>query len=132
MKKHPGPWVALSAHFPDDDDIIAAGERAAWLYLVMICDIRARRTDGTISMDRVARLNVPGWRARLDKLAAIGLVRINRTTVTVPAYLKWNRSEAEYEQISSQRRGAACKRHHPQPCETCAQPAQPTPIRRAE
>ena len=116
MKK--GAYLALSASFPEDDDIIAVGEAAAWLYIVMACDCRLRRTDGWISRQRVARLGVKGWEKRLDALLGQGLVERQESPQGVaywlPAYLKWNKSEA---QLSAAGKYGACRRYHPQPCQ---------------
>lgn len=130
--KRNGPYVALSATFPDDDDIIAVGEKAAWLYVVMICDCRARRTDGVLTVERIARLHVQGWAPRLDALTRQGLVVREGNSVRIPAYLKWNHGESDYQRIADQRRRAACERWHPQPCATCQEPPEPVPIARVK
>ena len=113
-----GPFIALSANFPEDDDILAVGEAAGWLYLVMTCDCRLRRTDGWITSDRVSRLGVRGWQKRLDALLARGLVELHESphgvAYWIPGYLKWNKSEA---QLTAAGKYGACRRYHAQPCE---------------
>ena len=114
-----GPYVCLSAIFTTDDDIVAVGERAAWLYLAMTGDCRMRRTDGWISRDRVSRLGIAGWSQRLVPLLNRGLVEQHQSPqgeecYWIPGYLKWNKSEA---QLTAAGKYGACRRYHPQPCE---------------
>jgi hypothetical protein len=107
-----GPFVALSATFPDDKDIVRAGERAAWLYLVMACDSRLHRGDGIVEEHRMTRLAVPGWRTRLTALIDNGLVQQVPEGYYLPGYLKWNQSEHAYQKRSAAGKVAACKKHH--------------------
>lgn len=117
------PYVALDANFPEDDKVVRAGESAAWLYVVMACDCRLRRTDGRLPKARVPRLNVPGWQRRLSVLMSesVGLVQEDGDDLVLPAYLKWNRSEARYREESQRKREAACARWHDQPCSRCSE-----------
>lgn len=110
------PYLALSATFMDDPAIVEAGERAAWLYLAMACDCRLHRTDGTIAPHRIERLGVQAWKPRLDKLIEVGLVERQNGHYVLPAYLKWNASQTDYQRRSHQGRIDVCGRHHEQPC----------------
>lgn len=67
-------FLPLDAGFPDDDRIIEAGERPGWLYVVMCCAAKRLGTDGILTERQLSRLNVGGWRARLDRLIAVELV----------------------------------------------------------
>jgi hypothetical protein len=106
------PFVALSATFMDDPAVVAAGERAAWLYLAMACDCRLHRSDGTVPEHRLARLGVVGWQARLQTLLTHGLVIPTPDGYNLPAYLKWNKSEHAYQKRSATGKVNACQRHH--------------------
>lgn len=107
-----GPFIALSANFPDDPDVVRAGEKATWLYVVMACDIRIRRSDGTVPAHRMAKLGVPGWRTRLTRLLDVGLVVERPDGYHLPGYLKWNKSEHDYQKRSAEGTVGACNRHH--------------------
>ena len=110
MKK--GPFVALSATFMDDPAIVAAGERAAWLYLAMACDCRLHRTDGTVPEHRMSRLGINGWQGRLQTLLDRGLVIPVPDGYNLPAYLKWNKGEHAYLKRAAEGKVGACKLHH--------------------
>lgn len=107
-----GPFIALSAGFPDDKDVVRVGEKAAWLYVVMACDIRMHRGDGVIAEHRLSRLGVSGWQSRLAKLIEVGLVTSHPDGYCLPGYLKWNKSEHSYQKRSAEGKVGACKKHH--------------------
>jgi hypothetical protein len=107
-----GPFLALSAEFPDDPAVVRAGEKAGWLYLVMACDIRIHRGDGTIAEHRLPRLGVSGWQPRLATLLREGLVVEHPDGYHLPGYLKWNKSEHAYQKRSAEGKVGACNRHH--------------------
>lgn len=110
MKK--APFIALSATFFDDPRIVEVGEKAGWLLLAMACDSRLHRGDGQVDAHRMSRLGVQGWKPRLDRLLAVGLVTEVEGGYSVPAYLKWNKPEESYQKRSSEGKVAACVRHH--------------------
>lgn len=107
-----GPFLALSADFCEDPDIVAVGERAAWLYLSMACDIRLHRGDGVIPAHRLPRLGVPQWQPRLDSLLRQKLVTAVEGGYLLPGYLKWNKSEHDYAKRAATGKSGACDRHH--------------------
>lgn len=107
-----GPFIALDATFPADDHIVAAGERAGWLYLNMACESRLRRGDGIVKEHRMPLLGVRDWRPRLDRLMAEGLVQETPNGLYLPGYLKWNKSEHAYVKRSMEGVAGACDRHH--------------------
>lgn len=125
MRKR-APFVALSATFMDDPAVVEAGERAAWLFLAMMLDCRLQRTDGVVPAHRLDRLGVPAWRPRLAKLVDVGLVEKDGTDWRLPAYLKWNPGESEYQRKQHRGRVDVCRRHHEQPCDrdACADSAE--------
>ena len=89
-------YVPVSVAFFDDDMVVAAGERAGWLYLAMLARIKAQDADGLISRQQVSRLNVPGWQRRLEALIEYGLVeQLTPETYKVPGWFNWNESSAE-------------------------------------
>lgn len=122
----PRPYLALDPGFMDDPDIVAAGEKAAWLYLAMALDARLHMTDGLVPKHRLDRLGVNGWKPRLSTLMSVGLVVETVDGYLLPGYLKWNPSQREYEQRRHEGRIGVCKRHHAQPCtqERCRQSRQ--------
>lgn len=95
-RRTPRLYVPLDARFFDDDDIIRAGEKAAFLYLNILCAIKADQSDGTISLLKIQRLHVDNYKPRLQKLIATGLIielessEIDDVTYLVPAWSKWN------------------------------------------
>ena len=117
------PYIRLDASFMDDPEIVAVGEKAAWLYLAMALDARKHQLDGLVPHHRLDRLGVNGWRPRLDQLMAQGLVVDTPDGYLLPGYTKWNRSQREYHRKSHEGRIQACTRWHEQPCgkEECAE-----------
>jgi hypothetical protein len=111
------PHIRLDVNFCDDDRIRAAGERAAWLYLAMACEARRRRTDGTLPAHVVPRLGVTAWKPRLAALLEVGLITHEADTYRIPAFLKWNHSQYDFERNQHLGRVGGCNTNHPQPCE---------------
>jgi len=84
-------YLPLDVAFLDDDKVIAAGERAAWLYVAILLRIKHLDTDGIITRAQIARTGVTGWQTRLGKLIAVGLVVTDDAdTFVIPAWSKWN------------------------------------------
>lgn len=120
MRK-PGPYVALSAFYADDEKIMEAGEDAELLYVRMLayCS-RTPLTEGWIS-DRAlkSRLgilprdagngagNVPGTDAgsRAGRLQESGLITRDGTGWRINSWLKWNRSAQEMGRERARDRG---------------------------
>jgi len=104
------PYIRLDATFMDDERVIEAGERAAWLYLAVLLSCRQRRADGVISRGQVARLNVAGWQSRLAKLISVGLLTetddhdSHDVIYLVPGWGKWQRTEDWYAQEAERKR----------------------------
>lgn len=115
-RKTPRLYVPLDARFFDDDAIIRAGERAAYLYLAILCAIKLDATDGTITLRKISRLHVDNWRPRVDKLLAEGLLleldtpENTEVTYLIPGWGKWNMTNAEVAQRAEMGRIAAQKR----------------------
>lgn len=74
MPRHGRLYVPLDANFFEDEKILDAGERAGWLYLAMCCRAKQLGTDGYLTERQIARLQLPDWRARLDRLLEAGAV----------------------------------------------------------
>ncbi len=110
------PYIRLDAAFMDDDRIIEAGERAAWLYLAVLMSCRQRRADGIISRGQVARLNVAGWQSRLAKLLSVGLLvetddhTSHDVVYLVPGWSKWQRTEEWYAAEAERKRAWRAER----------------------
>lgn len=88
-------YVPLDVAFFDDARIVAAGERAAWLYLNMLCKAKGLDSDGVLTRQQVARLSVPGWSNRLTALAEAGAIAIDGESVSIVGWLNWNESSGE-------------------------------------
>lgn len=69
-----GLFLPLDVHFTEDDKVIAAEERAAWLYLCMSLASKRLGTDGLLTTRQIERLHVAGWKPRLDRCIEVGLV----------------------------------------------------------
>lgn len=85
-------YVPLDVMFFDDDKVLRAGERAAWLYLAILAKVKALDTGGTITREQVGRLGIPGWQARLKTLVDVGLVILALEVYVVPSWERWNES----------------------------------------
>lgn len=95
-------YVPLDVTFFGDDKILAAGERAAWLYLHMMAQSKASDSDGYLSKLQVQKLAVPGWQSRLKSLLAVVdhdggrlVVEPEHGMYYLPAYPKWNELAAD-------------------------------------
>lgn len=94
--RSPRLYVPLSAGFFDDDEIVAVGERSAWLYLVVLARIKQLDSDGLISEQQMGRLHIRDWRRRLQPLLDFGLIdQVSPVTYRVRSWEKWNESAAE-------------------------------------
>jgi len=98
-------YVPLDIAFFDDARIVEAGERAAWLYLNMLCKAKSLDSDGVLTRQQIARLSVPGWSQRLKSLSDSGAVTLDGESVTIVGWLNWNESSAaRRERMESDRR----------------------------
>jgi hypothetical protein len=84
-------YVPLDVAFFDDEKILAAGERATYLYVAILLRIKMLDTDGIITRAQVARTGVPGWQIRLARLVAVGLLLTDDGDEhIVPTWSRWN------------------------------------------
>lgn len=88
-------YVKLDVSFFDDDKILAAGEKAAWLYLHLLCKAKQLDTDGRLTTLQVGRLGVEGWRPRLARLIEVGLVQSDADSVEIVKWLSWNEAASD-------------------------------------
>jgi hypothetical protein len=94
-------YVPLDVGFFDDEKIVAAGEKAAFLFLAMLSKAKLLDTDGTLTRGQIAKLALPGWQARLKALLEPGIdgsvlvveLPMQRDVYFVPAWYKWNESK---------------------------------------
>jgi hypothetical protein len=113
----PRTYLPLDCRVFEDDKIIKAGERAAFLYLNILCAIKLDGADGTITERKIGRLHVDKWRQRVDNLVAAGLLlALNEATdddpdaeitYLVPAWSRWNMLSHDIEKKREQARTAA-------------------------
>lgn len=101
-------YVPLDVAFFDDARIVAAGEKAAWLYLNMLTKAKGLDCDGVLTRQQIARLAVTGWQARLKALEAVGAVTVCGDDVVITGWLKWNEpASARRERLEQQRQAKA-------------------------
>ena len=92
----PRLFVPLDARFFDDDRIIRAGEKAAYLYLAILCEVKADGSDGMITRRKISRLNIEGWARRVERLVEAGLIveidtdDLDEITYLIPKWSRWN------------------------------------------
>ena len=110
-----GSFAPLSAHYYDDDAIIAAGERAEVLYTRSLAFAARKPADGFISDLQLTTFRLPGVRARAARLCEVGLwERVEDDLLgtgsgyRIRSWLKHNASKAEIEE--KQRKDADRKR----------------------
>lgn len=103
-----GSFAPLSAHYYDDDAVIAAGEKAEVLFTRGLAFAARKPADGFISDLQLTTFRLPGVKGRAQALVDVGLwVRVDGG-YQVAAWLKHNASKAEIEE--KQRKDAARKR----------------------
>jgi hypothetical protein len=73
-RRRGGLFLPLDVNFMEDDRIVEAGEKPAWLYLAMCLAAKRLGTDGRLTARQLDRLHVPQWRLRLEPLVALQLV----------------------------------------------------------
>lgn len=110
-----GSFAPLSAHYYDDDAVIAAGEKAEVLFTRALAFCARKPMDGLITDLQLTTFRLPGVKARAQRLVEVGLwERVEDdllgtgTGYRVRAWLKHNASKAEIEE--KQRRDAERKR----------------------
>lgn len=99
MARAPRLYVPLDLGFFDDVRVMRAGEKAAWLYLNMLARTRSLDTDGVLFAEQIAKLSVPGWKARLESLVREGLIESTTTDCyVITSWTKWNETSDERAQ----------------------------------
>lgn len=91
MPSRKGVWLPLDCGFPDDDKVIEAGERPAYLFILMSLAAKRLATDGVLTRAQVSRLHVAGWESRLVRLLEVGLVHeLEPERYTIAAWFQHN------------------------------------------
>lgn len=105
-RKKPGAYVALSAHYADDDRIMAAGEEAELLYVrALAYCARTPKTEGHLTHAQVkTRLGLDGAESRAERCAEVGLLLRTDSGYQIASWLKWNLSAEEIERVRTQER----------------------------
>jgi hypothetical protein len=110
-----GSFAPLSAHYYDDEAVMAAGERAELLYVRSLAFSARKPRDGLISEIQLEALRLPGIGKRVERLLATGLwvpadadLLGSSSGYQVASWLKHNASKAEIEE--KQRKDAERKR----------------------
>lgn len=92
-----GLFLPLDTEFMDEDKILDAGERAAWLYLAMMLRCKRLETDGVLTARQIERLGIPGWQKRLaDLMRPLGadqdplVTQLDADTYLICAWLNHN------------------------------------------
>jgi hypothetical protein len=100
MSKPNRIWLPVDANFTRDPDILKAGERAGWLYLAILGQIKMSGAAGVITAAEVKALGLRDVQSRLPPLVRYGLLeRTNDPDVYwVPAWEAWqgNQDRATY------------------------------------
>jgi hypothetical protein len=114
-----GSFAPLSAHYYDDDAVIAAGEKAEVLFTRGLAFAARKPADGFISDLQLTTFRLPGVAARAKRLVAVGLweraeddLLGTGTGYRIVAWLKHNQSRAEIEgkqRADAERKEAARK-----------------------
>ena len=89
-------YVPLDVGFFDDEKIVAAGEKAGWLYLTMLTKAKLLDTDGVLTKGQIAKLGITNWLPRLKALLETGAVvelPMARDTYAIAAWYRWNESK---------------------------------------
>lgn len=104
--KRPGPYVPLSAHYADDEKIMAAGEAAELMYVRLLAyAARTPRTEGWISKPvAMTRLGFLDPEKRLETLLETGLIAEESGGYRLVAWLRWNRSGEQIDRDRAQDR----------------------------
>ncbi|CAB4218079.1 hypothetical protein UFOVP1608_4 [uncultured Caudovirales phage] len=116
----PRNYLPLDCRFFDDERVAKAGERAAYLYLAILCAIKQDNSDGMISIWKIKRLGVDKWKPRLERLVSVGLLLVLTDDLNgvsehdpaygVPAWSRWNLSAHEIQARRDNGREAAQRR----------------------
>lgn len=92
-------FVPLDVNFLDDEKVLEAGERAAWLYIAMLCRCKQLGTDGYLTERQISRLHVDQWRPRLARLVEVHLVwLVEDGRYWITGWLKNNEQAAKIEE----------------------------------
>lgn len=104
--------VPLWVDYGDDDKIIDAGEKAELLFIRGLCFMKRNKTDGFISDRQLARIMLPGAKARAARLVEVGLWERVTDGYYCPSFLKRNKSRSEIDETSEHRTAAALAANH--------------------
>lgn len=99
-------WFPLSNAFTRDDRVIAAGERAGWLYVAILGHIAEHNRPGVITEQEISVLGIKGWRRRRDQLISVGLLDKDAArddTYWIPAWRSWHNESATPEAVRVRR-----------------------------
>jgi hypothetical protein len=112
-------YVPLDVGFFDDEKVVAAGEKAAFLYLAMCAKAKLLDTDGILTRGQIAKTALPGWQARLKALLeqqAVIEVPMQRDAYLIAAWHKWNESkETRGDRLAEDRARKRAKSRNTQP-----------------
>lgn len=108
-----GLFVKLDTGFWEHPKVLAAGEKAAVLYLQMLCYSKANLTDGYVPEAMLARFGLRQVEARVTALAAAELIDWAEGGYRIAGWDERNRSRAEVDQIREKRRQAGAKGGRP-------------------
>ena len=91
MSKPGRSWLPLDANFTRDPTVIAAGERAAWLYLAILGQLKLTGSPGIVTRREILALGIERITTRLTDLERVGLVKMTDDpgVYEVPAWRSW-------------------------------------------
>lgn len=103
-------WVKLADTFTDHPKVVAAGDRAAWLYVAGLCYCSRHLTDGEIPKDALGRLcGLPQPTKLAARLVDVGLWSVTETGWAVNDYTEHQRSRNEVETLRAGTRERVAK-----------------------
>lgn len=101
--KRPAPTFEVSIHFFSDPKVIAAGFRAALLYIRCGCEARKHMTDGVVLEGQIKALAVDlgDWKKLAEKLVENDLWKQCKGGYRIPAkrWAAWQLTRAQVEEI---------------------------------
>lgn len=87
-------WVPVDVNMVADAADAGITPAAGWLYLAILSDCKARRTNGVISWSSLRQLGVNGYWKSLPLLIRSGWIeQVSDTQYRVTAWDKWHESE---------------------------------------
>lgn len=102
-------YVPLSVHFFSDERVLSISFPARLLYIASLCVAKRTERDGVVTLAQVKHEcpDVPRFAARAAEVLESGLwSSVDAHAISVAAYLNWNQSRANLEELRAVRAAA--------------------------